>query len=171
MDTRAKRNFILQQGFPEPTPGECPARFSALLFQPWLIALAVAAGIALQSPAVFLALAAVLWWSALLPRWNPFDLVHDALFARRGDRPPSGPAPEPRRFAMVVAGGLTAGIGLALIQGSRPAAFALEAVLVAALAGLLFGRFCLGSFLFHLLRGRWTFVRATLPWAREEPGR
>lgn len=165
MDPRSKRNFILQQGFPEPTPGACPARFDALLFQPWLIGVAVAAGVAFQSSGVFLALAAVLWWSALLPQWNPFDLAHDALFARRGARPPSGPAPEPRRFAMAVAGGLTAGIGVALILGARSTAFALEAVLGVALVGLLAGRFCLGSFLYHLLRGRWAFARSTLPWA------
>jgi hypothetical protein len=28
------------------------------------------------------------------------------------------------------------------------------------------GRFCLGSFVFHLLRGNGEFARRTLPWGR-----
>ncbi|MCA1612435.1 MAG: hypothetical protein ABR610_06380 [Thermoanaerobaculia bacterium] len=29
-----------------------------------------------------------------------------------------------------------------------------------------FGGFCLGSFVFHLIRGRGKFAKRTLPWAR-----
>ena len=31
---------------------------------------------------------------------------------------------------------------------------------------LLFGKFCLGAYVFHLLKGRVAFANSTLPWAR-----
>jgi hypothetical protein len=37
-----------------------------------------------------------------------------------------------------------------------------------ALAALIFGRFCLGSYLFLLFTGRLGFANRTLPWARAE---
>ncbi|MEP6767048.1 MAG: hypothetical protein ABJC61_00150 [Acidobacteriota bacterium] len=42
----------------------------------------------------------------------------------------------------------------------------LETILIVAIGALVFGGFCLGSFVFHLLCGRKTFARSTLPWAR-----
>jgi hypothetical protein len=44
-----------------------------------------------------------------------------------------------------------------------------EYVLAAALVALFFGKFCLGSYLFHLLRGDAAFANRTLPWAGELP--
>ena len=35
-----------------------------------------------------------------------------------------------------------------------------------AVAALVFGRFCLGSFVYHVVRGRITFAVETLPWRR-----
>ena len=37
-----------------------------------------------------------------------------------------------------------------------------------ALGALVFGRFCLGSYLYHLLRGETSFANRTLPWSRAE---
>src|SRR5215813_10370016 len=94
----AKRNFILQQGMREPAAGTCPVQYSALLFQPRIVGLWVVVAIILQSPPVFFALAAVLWWSALAPRLNPFDALYNRLLASsRGTT--LTPAPAPRRFA------------------------------------------------------------------------
>ena len=39
-------------------------------------------------------------------------------------------------------------------------------LLVVAFSALLFGRFCLGAYVFHLLRGEAAFANSTLPWAR-----
>src|SRR4051794_11726500 len=96
-ESGAKRNFILQQGLCEPAAGSCPRQYSALLFQPRVVGLWLIIGIVLQAPAVFFALGAVLWWCALVPRLNPFDALHNALFAGRGMA--LEPAPTPRRFA------------------------------------------------------------------------
>jgi hypothetical protein len=82
-----ERNFILQQGVEEPGPQDTHRRFEALLFQPRLIGLAVLVGITLQSPAVFLSLWAVLWWSAPIPRLNPFDALYNVTL---GARPGAG---------------------------------------------------------------------------------
>src|SRR6266567_1851524 len=94
-----KRNFILQQGLPEPPPASCPARYSALLFQARLVGVAVLVAVALQKPLIFLALGAVLWWSALVPRLNPFDGLYNGTLALRPGAIALPCAPNPRRFA------------------------------------------------------------------------
>jgi hypothetical protein len=39
-------------------------------------------------------------------------------------------------------------------------------MLVAAFSLLVFGKFCLGAYIFHVLRGEGSFANRTLPWAR-----
>jgi hypothetical protein len=104
MSDKAKRNFILQQGFEEPAPAICPRQYSALHFQPRIVFPWLAAGIFLQSPAVFYALCAVLSWSALLPKLNPFDAVHNWIFGHRAAAFHLTAAPAPRRTAQAMAG-------------------------------------------------------------------
>jgi len=59
-------------------------------------------------------------------------------------------------------------IGLSLLFGSRALTWTLEALLLAALGGLILGRFCVGSYLFLLVTGQSAFANRTLPWARSE---
>jgi hypothetical protein len=162
----AKRNFVLQQGLDEPAPDDCPAQYSALLFQPRVVALIVLVGIVLREPLVFLALGVLLWWSALLPRRNPFDAVYNRMIAGRPGRFALPPAPAPRRFSQGMAGTFALAAGVALILGWRAAAIILEAFLVLAIGSLVFGSLCIGSAVYHLLAGRAAFVRRTMPWAR-----
>ena len=164
--TTLKRNFILQQGLAEPPEASCPLEYSALHFQPRLVGLTVLAGVLLQEPAIFLVLSAVLLWSALLPRWNPFDALYNRTLARRPGGLALAPAPAPRRFAQGMAGTFALAIGIALLEGWKTTAIVLQVLLVVAVAALVFGGFCLGSFVFHVLRGRFAFARRTLPWAR-----
>jgi hypothetical protein len=56
--------------------------------------------------------------------------------------------------------------GLALMAGWMITAYILEAFLVIAFAALLLGKFCMGAYVYHLLRGRIAFANSTLPWAR-----
>ena len=160
----AKRNFILQQGLCEPEAGTCPLLYSALLFQPWLVGSWVVVAAVLQAPLLFFALAAVLWWSTLAPRLNPFDALYNWTLAR-----PSGitlaSAPAPRRFAQFLAGSFALAIGVSLTLGWRMATLILEGFFIVAVGALLFGGFCFGSFVFHLLCGRADFAKRTLPWA------
>lgn len=170
MNTRIQRNFILQQGLDDPPQNTCSPRYSALQFQPRVVMLIVVIGVLLQAPAVFLALSAVLWWSALLPRWNPFDTLYNLTLGGRLESASLTPAPAPRRFAQGMAATFTLAIGAFLLLGWRAAAYVVEGLLLVAVLALVFGSFCLGSFVFHLLRGRAAFARRTLPWARTGVG-
>jgi hypothetical protein len=161
-----QRNFILQQGFEDPPSESCGGRYSALLFQPRVVMAAVVIGILLQSPVLFLILSAVLWWSALFPRWNPFDSVYNTTLGKRPGALRLTPAPPPRRFSQGMAGTFAFAIGIFLLVGWRVAAFVLEAFFLAAALAIGLGGFCLGSFIFHLVNGRTSFALRTLPWAR-----
>ncbi len=160
----SERNFILQQGLDAPPREGCPARFSALMFQPRLVGSIILVAVIAQSPAIFLALSALLWWNALVPRLNPFDAIYNRTLANRPGAARLGPAPAPRRFAQGMAGSFALGIGILLLFELGTAALVLQVLLLAALAALVFGRFCLGSFLYYLLRGMSDFAVRTLPW-------
>lgn len=166
MQDTVKRNFILQQGFEEPAPAVCPLQYSSLLFQPRIVFIWVAAGILFQSPAVFAALCAVLWWSALFPKLNPFDALYNRTIGSRPGALRLGPAPSPRRVAQTMAGAFALATALLIHAGFSLAAYVVEAIFLAALLALTIGGFCLGSFVYHLLRGHGRFARQTLPWAR-----
>jgi len=165
-DLHSRRNFILQQGLPPPTSEECPVRFSALMFQPRVVGLLVVTGVLLQSPGLFLVLSAVLWWNVVFPRWNPFDAFYNRTLGARPGAAQLSAAPPPRRFAQGIAGSFALGIGGSLLAGWGLAAYVLEALMLAALAALTFGRFCLGSTVYYLLRGQADFARRTFPWSR-----
>jgi len=164
--SNSKRNFILQQGLEDPSPQTCPVQYSALLFQPRVVGLTALLGVIFQSPVFFLALSAVLWWSALLPGWNPFDAVYNRLFGGRPGAVPLGRARTPRRFAQGMAATFCLGIALSLFNGWSVAALILQVALLTAVAALSLGRFCLGSFVYYLVTGKGQFAMRTLPWAR-----
>ena len=160
----SKGNFILQQGLERLAQESCPVRFSALMFQPRLLGSFILLAVILQSPAIFLVLSGILWWNVLIPRLNLFDVVYNLTLANRPGAVRLDPAPPPRRFAQGMAGSFALAIGMLLLGQLGTAALVLQVLLLAALAALIFGRFCLGSFLYHLLRGRSAFAIGTLPW-------
>src|SRR5262249_45634551 len=143
----------------------CPRLFSALLFQPRLIGPYVIVATILQSPIMFLVLGGLLWWNALLPRFNPFDAIYNALLGKsRGVK--LEPAPAPRRFSQGMAGTFALSIGICLVQGWRPAAYVLEGFFLFAISALVLGGFCLGSFIYYVVVGRGDFAKRTVPWAK-----
>jgi hypothetical protein len=161
----AKRNFILQMGFEDPAPSDRSRQYSALVFQPKVVLAVVAAGVLFQSPGVFLALSAVLWWSALFPKLNPISAFYNRTIGKRQGAFRLGPAPAPRRAAETEAGTIALAIALLILAGFTVAAYVLQAILLAAVLAVLIASFCTGTFLYHLACGRWRFVRQTLPWA------
>jgi Domain of unknown function (DUF4395) len=161
----AKRNFILQQGFEDPAPAVRPLQYSALVFQTKIVLIGVVAGILFQSPGVFVVLSALLGWSALFPKLNPFSALYNRIIGRRPGAFRLGPAPAPRRAAETEAGTIALTIALLIHAGFGLAAHVLEAIFLAAALGVIIGSFCFGAFLYHLLRGNWRFARQTLPWA------
>jgi hypothetical protein len=164
----AEVNFVRQQGFRDASSEACVSRYPALMWQPRAIGSLVLVGLVVQAWPYFLALWALLWWNAAFPSLNPFDALYNRLVASARGLPRLGPAPSPRRFAQAMAGAFMLAIALTLFSGSRTFAWALEALLLAALGALIFGRFCLGSYLYLLFTGEATFANRTLPWARTE---
>ena len=147
----AQRRFILSQGFAEPAPESCNLHFAALQFQPRAIGIIVLGGMLLQSVArlpsiaLFVILGIVLCWSALMPDANPFEAAYNFTSPRyRLTR-----APAPRRFAQGLAGGMALAIAAFLYLHRMPAAIVVELLLLAAVAGILFAKFCFGSWLYH----------------------
>ena len=162
----AVRNFMKQQGFGEEGDSICDMHFSGLYFQPRIVGSLVVLGIVLQSPRLFFVLSVILWWNVAFPIWNPFELFYNRVIAVPRGKPKLSPAPPARGFAQGMAAAFLLLAGLALTVGWTAAAWVIEALLVIAFAALLFGKFCLGAYIYHVLRGRLEFANATLPWAR-----
>ena len=162
----AKRNFILQLGFENPAPAVVPLQYSALVFQPKAVLIAVVAGILFQSPVIFASLGALLWWSALFPKLNPFNALYNQTIGSRPGAFRLGPSPAPRRGAETEAGAVALTSALLIQTGFSLAAYMVEAIFLTAGLAVLLGSFCTGSFTYHVLRGRWRFALQTLPWAR-----
>jgi len=159
-------NFIKQQGFEDASVRTCDLQYPALMFQPRLIGVLVLAGVLLQSAPLFFTLSAVLWWNALMPRLNPFDRLYNRLVASRKGLPPLTAAPAPRRFSQGMAATFMLLIGVFLRAGWNTLAWVFEALLLVALGALIFGAFCMGSFVFHFVTGNSDYAKRTLPWAR-----
>jgi hypothetical protein len=168
MSENAKRHFVRQQGFRDAPAASCAYQYSALMFQPRLLVGIILVAILLQSAAVFLTLSGILWWNVLISPRNPFDALYNWAIAAPRNLPPLTPAPAPRRFAQGMAGTILGGAGLALLAGWPRLAWALEGLVTIALGALVLGRFCLGSYLYHLLRGDTSFANRTLPWSRAD---
>jgi len=180
MASPAIRNFMRQQGFADEPSALCDMHFAGLYFQPRIVGSLIVVGIVLNvagyllgatapiqySMALFFALSAVLWWNVIAPRLNPFEVFYNRVFAAPKGRAPLVPAPGPRRFAQAIAAAFTLIVGVALLNGWMITAFIFEALLVAAFSMLLFGKFCLGAYIFLLLRGQVSLANSTLPWAR-----
>ena len=155
------RNFVAQHGVTA-GPAACEIVTSALLFQPRVVAVWALLAAVLRSGWAFVALGVVLWWCALVPAANPFE----GIYNRFGVRHRLTVAPPPRRFSQGMAGTFALAIGAAMLFGWTKTALAFGALFAVALAALNVGRLCLGSFVYHLMRGDVGFALRTLPWGR-----
>lgn len=165
MASTVETNFVRQQGFRDAEDLACAPRLSSLLFQPRIVGPVILVGLWLQSAWLFAGLAALLWWNALVPRLNPFDALYNAVLAGTGGRSELPPAPPPRRFAQGMAAAFATVIALSLLSGWQTVAWITEGLLVAAFAALLFGKFCLGAYIYYWMKGEREFARRTAPWA------
>jgi hypothetical protein len=166
MSSSAIQNFMRQQGFGDEPPDACNMHFAGLYFQPRIVFAAVLLAVVFQSAWLFLAIGAVLWWNVLFTEWNPFERAYNRFVAAPRGTPPLTPAPGPRRFAQAVNAAFNTGAGACLLLGLPGASWLLQAGLVAAFSALLFAKFCLGAWMYHVLRGELAFANSTLPWAR-----
>ncbi len=173
MASQVIRNFMKQQGFAEESPDACNMHFTGLYFQPRIVGPLVVVGIIVHllgyvvpAAAIFFVLSALLWWNVTLPALNPFEQFYNRVLAAPRGKTTLAPSPGPRRFAQGMAAAFMLVVGVALLNGWMVTAMIFEAFLVVAFSALLFGKFCLGAYIYHLLRGEFSFANATLPWAR-----
>jgi hypothetical protein len=166
MPSRVVINFMRQQGFPEEPDAARRSHFNGLLFQPMIVFPTVLVAIVLQSAWLHLALSALLFWNTLVPARNPFERAWSRWVRRPRGQAPLPPAPGPRRLAQGLAATFNLTASLGLLLGSAPVAWISEAMLVVGFSLLLFGRFCLGAYIYYLLKGEVKFANATLPWGR-----
>ena len=165
------RNFMKQQGFSDEPDSVCNMHFSGLYFQPRIVGSLVVVGIVLQfvapvaAAALYFALSAILWWNVAVPKQNPFEVFYNRVLAVPKGKAMLEPAPGPRRFAQAMAAAFMLIVGIALLQGWTITAWVFEVFLVMAFSALLFGKFCLGAYIYHLLHGHVGFANSTLPWA------
>ena len=146
--------FICQQGYAAADADD--RLYSALMLQPQIIGGATVLGIGLQSSWLFLALAAALGWSTLVPSHSIFDAIYNYAVAYRRNLRPLGVAPVPRRFAQGMAGAVALAIGGALLLGATITAWLLEGLLVVAVLRAVFGDFCFGAYAYQVLRRRYS---------------
>ena len=165
MPRSAVMNFMKQQGFTQDPPDRATLRFKGLQFQPTIVGSMMLVAILTQSPAIFLLFSALLWLNVLVPAANPFEQVYNRVVARPRGRPPLTPAPGPRRFAQGMAAVFMLAAGLTLLQGWRTASYAFQGLIVVAFAALLLGKFCLGAYVYHLLKGNAALANGTCPWS------
>jgi len=166
MSNSAKINFIEQQGFISSRGPACKLQYSALMFQPRLLGSFVLVALIFQSWVLFLMLSAILWWNVTIPALNPFDAVYNKFIAGPKGLQQLTPAPGPRRFAQGMAATFMLCIGLFLFFKLQTLAWIFESLLVVALSSLIFGKFCLGSYVFYLIKGKVAFANRTLPWVQ-----
>ena len=145
-------DIIRQQGFT--TEGCQDGLYSALMFQPRVIAGVVISGVVFQSPWLFLALATVLWWSALVPSHNPFDAFFNHVMADPKRLAAMPAAPPPRRFSQAVAAAFAMSIAMTLFTGASYAAWLIEGVFVAGSISVVVRRICLPAYVYHLMWSR-----------------
>jgi len=160
------RNFILQQGFPDPPAALRRRQYAALTFQPRVVLILVIVGILFQSAAVFASLGGLLWLSALFPKLNSFSALYNRTTGRRPGAFHLGPAPAPRRGAETMAGAFALVIALLILTRFNAAAYVFQAIFLAASLAVELAGFCFGTFAYHLRRGNAKFALQTLPWAR-----
>ena len=165
MTSSTVTNFMKQQGFGPEAPERAALRFRGLLFQPTIVAVVMLAAMLTQSAVIFLLTSAVLWLNVLVPAANPFEKVYNRVIARPRGRPVLTRAPGPRRFAQGMAAAFMLAAGLSLLAGWTAAAYVFEGFIAVAFAALLAGKFCLGAYVYHLLKGDVAFANGTCPWS------
>jgi hypothetical protein len=145
----SKIQFIRSLGYLDPHADD--HLYSALMLQPRVVGGTTLIGVLLQTPAVFFALSAALAWSAVFPALSVFDAIYNYGVARRRGLAPVAVAPAPRRFAGGLAAIITFATAIALVTGARTTGWALEALLVVAVTGVVVGRACAGADLYNFL--------------------
>ncbi len=166
MTGSAEYKFLQQQGFTEDTEENAKTHYNALLFQPIIVGSFMALAILFQSATIFFIFGVILWFNTLLPQFNVFEMIYNSTLRLMRSEPRLGAAPMPRRFMQGMAGTLMFLASFTLSAGLLTLSYIFQAFIAVAFAALLFGKFCLGAYIYHVLSGRTKFANATCPWSK-----
>ena len=146
---QTKIAFIRQQGF---LVSHLDTNlYTALMLQPKIVGAIAVVGAGFQSAVVFFLLSGLLLWSTALPSYSVFNGIYNVVVARRRGFSTLEGIPPPRRFAQGLAGVIALAIGAALLANATFLAYGLELLLLDGVISVLAARFCLGSYLHHLI--------------------
>src|SRR5207245_9929263 len=99
------------------------------------------------------------------PKHHPLANHYTQLLALHSELPPLYKAPGPQQFDQGMAAVFMLAAGLTLLEGWRTASYVFQGLLAVAFSALLFGKFCLGAYVYHLLRGNVALANGTCPWS------
>jgi rhodanese-related sulfurtransferase len=152
------RAALIQQGY-DYAPDKLRELSWGLRFTP-LVCMAVAlVGLALRSPGIHFALAALGILPFWLPAAHPVDLLYNHVLRPLWGGVKLPPNPLPRRIACFMGGAMNLGIAFAFLAGNVPLAYVLGAVLVALQLIVITTHFCVASWMYEgLLRALGRFV-------------
>lgn len=158
--------FLQQQGYTEATEDTSKRHYNALLFQPTIVGSFMALAILFQSSTLFFIFGVILWFNTLLPQFNIFEMIYNSTLRLMRNEPRLGSAPMPRRFMQGMAGTLMLLASFTLSTGLATVSYVIQAFIAVAFSALLFGKFCLGAYIYHLINGNAKFANATCPWSK-----
>ena len=149
---------LIQQGY-DYTRRELSELSWALRFTPAICMVGAIVGLITQQAPVHFTLAAI----GILPFWfpsaHPIDLLYNHLIRPLWNGVRLPPNPLPRRIACFMGGTMNIGIGIAFLQDSVIAAYALGGILFVLQLIVITIHFCMASWMYEgLLKlfGRWT---------------
>lgn len=166
MTRSVEHKFLQQQGFTDEQAENAKRHFNALLFQPIIVGSMILIGIITQSATIFMVFGLILWVNTLLPQFNIFEIVYNATFRLMRNEPRLESAPMPRRFMQGMAGTLMLGVAFTLFLGWNGLSYVLQGFVAVAFTALLFGKFCVGAFIYHYLIGNAKYANETCPWSK-----
>ncbi len=123
-----------------------------LRFTPAVATVLIGVALAFQSYVGLGVMALVALSGALFPRGMVFDVAWNLLFRHLWHGPTLPPTPAPRRFSYAVSAALLAGSALALANDAPVLGFALAGVVALGGAVLTTSLWCLGSWLYRVVR-------------------
>jgi hypothetical protein len=165
MNRSKEYKFMQQQGFEVGDEESTKRHFKSLLFQPTIVGSLILLAVLFQIAPLFLGIGVVLWFNALFPQANPFERLYDATIGKINNYPVLPPAPPPRRFMQGMAGTLMLLASFFIYQNLRVPAYITQGFIVIAFSLLLFGKFCVGAYLYHIFTGKSSFANSTCPWS------
>jgi hypothetical protein len=166
MSVSAEYKFLQQQGFLNDNKDMAKNHYNALLFQPIIVSATMLIAIIIQSATIFLVFSGLLWTNTIFPKANPFERLYVKTIGKSRGVGDLEPAPAPRRFMQGMAASLMLIAGLAILSGFTIMSYIAQGLILIAFSLLLFGKFCVGAYVYHLLHGNAQFANGTCPWSK-----